>query len=1181
MSDTGIVNLSLELTDVQDFVNAFKEMSAAATFAGGEVKKAVDDISSSLQNGIKEMRGLETVLKNITTGITSTNFGSLSEQIQKFKDLANVLGETAEKSNLFKGATVNIASSLDAGTLTAETQKLVDTLNNLQIPETVIDQAKQLKEALTGGVDEICKKMDKMIELLHGIQTNTSDTTQAIKNLGIVVKEADVQIENNNNTMKQQGGIVSSLIEKFKSLFYWRKKNNEAQQQGVNQRPQVSTTSATKESQGTLGMFNNKTIQEGMNYLRWTVKRVAYFALIDGFKNAFANVPKIGKQYEKITSTLSINFGGDIKLARAQFADLNDLINKIPQSLDEVVNVTKTLSNFNFSSSQKDLMSIAKIAEGTGESFEGIADMMGRFSEGSMNALKKIGITAKDSGDSIIMSFRGVDTEIQKNTVALQDYINSIAESQFGSALDEQMNGLTGTMKRLGNAWDDLSLALFQSGIGDAVKGFVEEGIGKLQNAIAWISNPRISKNIASIAQTITSAMSSMASLAQVVTGTFGAIVNGLGWVSKGVVTIFSGMLTFMSAGTIDFFNFWNTSLDDWLGSIQLVFEQINYAVKNMSDWFFGDEQQKKMSRNANKATEAIINEKGLDELKQRLQAKYPNGFIDKTFIMGDKTVLQNEANEVAKNIERIEKETNAALSRLQHTTNENVKNNLSSYVESLRKQKVELTGIQKQIIAVLQDDRYKASMGEFNVGPLTFGENAQKFANERLEQEKELKKKQEEQEEAIKKLVEGFKKPNGKPITPKGSGGGSGGSSELKNWKEFYKKQLAELTGYGQEKLRIESELTSTLKEIEETYQNADIKNVEQYNELKIKAQEKYNKDLADLLENQSNDVKRLFNKDYSNQLLDLEELLKERKDKIENALANTAITQEEYNQYMLLNEQKYQQELAKIKQEGYALFSLFDDSELLSLQSTYDKKLEMLEEFHNNSLISEEEFQQKRKEIIDKYYEEAEEKTISKREKEHEKWAKPYKEMSSALNELSSSFNGLAQNMDESSGAYKVLFAIQKSFAVASATMNAILAWTQALSDPSATTWQQKLANYASAIALTTNILSQLQSVSMFDKGGKIPAGEMGIVGEIGPELIRGPATVTSRRDTANLLNQKNSSDVVVNLIEDSSKAGQVEKRETDEQTIIDVCVSNIYRGGDIASAISNTYSLNRVGM
>lgn len=44
------------------------------------------------------------------------------------------------------------------------------------------------------------------------------------------------------------------------------------------------------------------------------------------------------------------------------------------------------------------------------------------------------------------------------------------------------------------------------------------------------------------------------------------------------------------------------------------------------------------------------------------------------------------------------------------------------------------------------------------------------------------------------------------------------------------------------------------------------------------------------------------------------------------------------------------------------------------------------------------------------------------------------------------------------------------------------------------------------------------------MFDAGGKIPAGQFGIVGELGPEIVRGPATVTGRLETAEQLSGGN---------------------------------------------------------
>ena len=169
------------------------------------------------------------------------------------------------------------------------------------------------------------------------------------------------------------------------------------------------------------------------------------------------------------------------------------------------------------------------------------------------------------------------------------------------------------------------------------------------------------------------------------------------------------------------------------------------------------------------------------------------------------------------------------------------------------------------------------------------------------------------------------------------------------------------------------------------------------------------------------------------------------------------------------------------------------------------------------------------------------------------------------------------IAQGFDKNSGMYKTLFALQKSFAIASSILSIYQGAMNALAAP----YPQNLVAWAGVMAQGLSMLAQLKSVNYsgaYDKGGKIPAGSIGLVGEIGPELIRGPATVTSRRDTADIMNSHG--DIIVNLIEDREKAGSVSSRETDQQTMIDVFVANIRSGGDSASVLESTYGLKRVG-
>lgn len=278
-------------------------------------------------------------------------------------------------------------------------------------------------------------------------------------------------------------------------------------------------------------------------------------------------------------------------------------------------------------------------------------------------------------------------------------------------------------------------------------------------------------------------------------------------------------------------------------------------------------------------------------------------------------------------------------------------------------------------------------------------------------------------------------------------------------------------------------------------------------------------------------------------------------------------------------LIDQEYYRKKADLEKnalsEYYSIMN--NETELLRLET--EKRIELIRQMYNDNLLTAEMFAEAQSQLISEFYKKAGQVRKGKDNILSDESIEKVNGLKEATQSLSDAFSDMASAAGKGSKSYKALFAIQKGFAVASATMNAILAWSQALSDPSQPSWIAKLAQYANAIALTANILSQLKSIEMYDKGGFIKPGEVGLVGEIGPELIQGPAQITGRKETAELLSKNRG--VTVNLYEDAEKAGTVEQTENDETNIINIFVSNIRRGGDMASAIENTYNLKRLGV
>lgn len=175
------------------------------------------------------------------------------------------------------------------------------------------------------------------------------------------------------------------------------------------------------------------------------------------------------------------------------------------------------------------------------------------------------------------------------------------------------------------------------------------------------------------------------------------------------------------------------------------------------------------------------------------------------------------------------------------------------------------------------------------------------------------------------------------------------------------------------------------------------------------------------------------------------------------------------------------------------------------------------------------------------------------------------------------------------EQSGLYKAAFALEQSYAVAKAILAAPEAYTSAYKAVvGIPVVGPALAPAAGAVAAGAMIAQAAiaSSVTL----GQAHEG-LDEVPETGPYTLLKGERVTTAETSAKLdatldrvaRGQGGSGGVVVNLIEDSSRAGQVDQRDdpsSDQGKIIDVFVSNIQSDGRAAQAIQNKWGLSARG-
>lgn len=150
------------------------------------------------------------------------------------------------------------------------------------------------------------------------------------------------------------------------------------------------------------------------------------------------------------------------------------------------------------------------------------------------------------------------------------------------------------------------------------------------------------------------------------------------------------------------------------------------------------------------------------------------------------------------------------------------------------------------------------------------------------------------------------------------------------------------------------------------------------------------------------------------------------------------------------------------------------FDPNQEIENQRMRDLALlEAMQSGNEQKLLSEEEYQRRKKEIQDKY-------DLERQKKESDYYVQSTQMMSSAFDTMA---GVMANAAGQQSAAYKAMFAASKAFAIAESIINIQLALSEAAKLP----YPANLVEYARVASQTASIVSNIQSVTMsFATGG-----------------------------------------------------------------------------------------------
>ena len=224
------------------------------------------------------------------------------------------------------------------------------------------------------------------------------------------------------------------------------------------------------------------------------------------------------RQFDVMFASLKTMTGG-VDQASVAWERLVKFAAQTPFTLEQSVEGFVKLKALGLDPGEKAMTSYGNTAAAMGKSLSQMIEAVADASTGEFERLKEFGIKAKQEGDQVSLTFRGVTTTIGNNAAEITDYLVKIGEVEFAGAMSERMQTLDGDISNLQDSLAALYLSISQSGFGDAIAQGVQAATEAIVEATASIKQGGLSDYFAGLVPFIKAAEVAGVSLAAVIAG--------------------------------------------------------------------------------------------------------------------------------------------------------------------------------------------------------------------------------------------------------------------------------------------------------------------------------------------------------------------------------------------------------------------------------------------------------------------------------------------------------------------------------------------------------------------------------------------------------------------------------------------------------------------------------------
>lgn len=165
---------------------------------------------------------------------------------------------------------------------------------------------------------------------------------------------------------------------------------------------------------------------------------------------------RLTAEFQRFEAVLTNTLGSE-SAAKKALDEIQRFAAETPFQINELTGAFVKLANFGLKISVREMRSLGDVAASTGKSFDQLAEAVIDATTGEFERLKEFGIRASKSGDQVTFTFKGVQTQVDFTTEAIQGYILSLGELEgVSGSMAAISETLGGRISMLQDAWENL-----------------------------------------------------------------------------------------------------------------------------------------------------------------------------------------------------------------------------------------------------------------------------------------------------------------------------------------------------------------------------------------------------------------------------------------------------------------------------------------------------------------------------------------------------------------------------------------------------------------------------------------------------------------------------------------------------------------------------------------------------